>query len=158
MGKEALYNTLREKFDINRLLRAEERRNKISEYNKKRKCSHESSSTDFPNSTPTNSSSSSGTVDSPIADITSAGTLTRVKRARISLNKVDPIMFAPIEKKHIFKFSRPNGTVVRFNIGSLVDYLLSSGDFTDPETRIPFLDEHLKEIDTIVTYFYLLFY
>jgi hypothetical protein len=61
-------------------------------------------------------------------------------------------MFTPIDKKHVFKFSRPNGTVVRFNIESLVDYLLVSGDFNDPETRIQFSDENLKEIDAIVSH------
>ena len=60
-------------------------------------------------------------------------------------------MFCPIDKKNFFKFSRPNGTVVRFNIESLVDYLLISGDFNDPETRIQFTDENLKEIDAIVS-------
>jgi len=64
-------------------------------------------------------------------------------------NVVDPIMLGPLEK-NIFKFIRPNGTTVLFNIESLIDYLISSGDFTDPETRIPFTDEHLKEIDQMV--------
>jgi hypothetical protein len=70
----------------------------------------------------------------------------------VKLNKIDPIMLEPIGKKsQCFKFVRPNGTVVRFNIESLVDYLLSAGDFFDPETRIPFSDTDLAEIDSIVS-------
>ena len=64
-------------------------------------------------------------------------------------NVVDPIMLGPLEK-HTFKFKRPNGTTIVFNLESLIDYLVSSGDFTDPETRIPFSDEDLKEIDRLV--------
>eukprot|EP01036_Dinobryon_divergens_P031719 gene31719-41170_t len=109
LPKGALYKKLQENYDIDRLIRAESRRNKVSEVqSKKRKLAEEE-----------------------------------------PLNKYDPIMFTPIDKKHVFKFSRPNGTVVRFNIESLVDYLLVSGDFNDPETRIQFSDENLKEIDAI---------
>jgi len=69
---------------------------------------------------------------------------------KVKLNTIDPIMMVPIGKKNCFKFVRPNGTVVRFNIESLVDYLIASGDFNDPETRIPFSDADLTEIDAIV--------
>lgn len=68
---------------------------------------------------------------------------------KAQINNLDPIMFVPL-KKHIFKFRRPNGSYVAFNIESLVDYMISSGDFSDPETRIPFQDSELKEIDNIV--------
>ncbi len=70
---------------------------------------------------------------------------------KVKLNTIDPIMMVPIGKKKCFKFVRPNGTIIRFNIESLVDYLLSSGDFNDPETRIPFSDADLTEIDAIVS-------
>ena len=66
------------------------------------------------------------------------------------LNKIDPIMLSPISKKNTWKFLRPNGSAVQFNIESLVDYLLTTGDFADPETRIQFEDKDLKEIDATV--------
>jgi hypothetical protein len=75
-----------------------------------------------------------------------------VPHKRVKLNKIDPIMLVPIGKNKCFKFVRPNGTVIRFNIESLVDYLLSSGDFHDPETRLPFSDNDLNEIDAIVSF------
>lgn len=71
---------------------------------------------------------------------------------RAKLNKFDPIMFIPIGKKKTFKFVRPNGSVVQFNVDTLVDYLLISGDFMDPETRLPFSEEDLAEIDKIVIF------
>jgi hypothetical protein len=74
------------------------------------------------------------------------------KRAKFSgkLNKLDPIMLTPLRKKDTFKFVRPNGSCVVFNIDTLVDYILSTGDFSDPETRIAFSDEDLETIDKLV--------
>jgi hypothetical protein len=123
---------LQERFDIDRLMRTEARREKIETLRdeKKRKLEAESDSTER------QSTSSPSTVP----------------RKKVKLNKIDPIMLEPIGKKsQCFKFVRPNGTVVRFNIESLVDYLLSAGDFFDPETRIPFSDTDLAEIDSIVS-------
>ena len=37
-----------------------------------------------------------------------------------------------------------------FNIESLVDFILATGDFSDPETRLPFSDQDLLEIDALV--------
>ena len=65
------------------------------------------------------------------------------------VNKVDPIMLGSF-KKHTFKFARTKDIGVLFNVDSLVDWCLSTGDFSDPETRIPFSDEDLKEIDRTV--------
>ena len=69
--------------------------------------------------------------------------------AGFKLNKFDPIMLCPVDKKNIWKFIRPNGSAVVFNLGTLVDYVLVTGDFSDPETRIPFSDNDLKEIDEL---------
>lgn len=38
-----------------------------------------------------------------------------------------------------------------FNIESLVDFILATGDFSDPETRLPFSDQDLTEIDALVS-------
>jgi len=58
-------------------------------------------------------------------------------------------MFVPVKKRHTFKFVRPNGSAVVFNVESLVDFVLASGDFSDPETRLPFSDEDLAQIDEV---------
>ena len=42
-------------------------------------------------------------------------------------------------------------TRVAFNIESLVDYLLASGNFRDPVSRIPFTMTDLGEIDELVS-------
>jgi len=65
------------------------------------------------------------------------------------VNKLDPIMFTTL-KKNVYKFYRPNGTYVAFNVDTLVDYMLTTGDFSDPETRIPFSDDNLHDIDQAV--------
>lgn len=68
---------------------------------------------------------------------------------KVFANTHDPIMLTPLGK-YVFTFERPNGSVCRFNIDSLVDYLLATGDFHDPETRIPFTEDDLKSIDDLV--------
>jgi hypothetical protein len=57
-------------------------------------------------------------------------------------------MFAPI-RKNAFKFYRSNGSITAFNADSLADYILASGDFCDPISRIPFSDGDLKAIDEL---------
>jgi len=74
-----------------------------------------------------------------------------MKRSRKQpLNRIDPIMFVPLKKKkHVWSFVRPGGSRVAFNVETLVDFMLASGDFHDPETRIPFSDADLVEIDRV---------
>lgn len=50
-----------------------------------------------------------------------------------------------------FEFTRTNGSVVMYNVESLVQYLLATGDFSEPETRIPFSDEDLRRLDIEVS-------
>jgi len=38
----------------------------------------------------------------------------------------------------IFRYQRPNGSAVSYRVSSLVDYLLATGKFEEPETRLPF--------------------
>jgi hypothetical protein len=71
------------------------------------------------------------------------------KKALTIVNKVDPIMLGAL-KKHTFKFARTKDVGVLFNVDSLVDWCLTTGDFSDPETRIPFSDDDLQEIDKAV--------
>lgn len=66
------------------------------------------------------------------------------------INKLCPIMFTAIGKKNIWKYVRSNGNVVAFNAETLADYILSTGDFTDPETRVSFAESDLKEVDEIL--------
>jgi len=47
----------------------------------------------------------------------------------------------------IFKYERPHGGVVAFNLEVLIDYILATGDFLDPETRQPFSDDALRDMD-----------
>lgn len=62
------------------------------------------------------------------------------------VNELDPIMLMKIGKD-CHRFVRPNGRVVLYNLDSLVDYFISTGDFLEPETRLPFSDEELRAID-----------
>lgn len=137
MSKDELFKYLKDKVNFDRLLRADARSNHSNEMNtKKRKIDD-----NYYNNSCNSSSSSS---------VPCSTSVTAPKRKCIKLNQYDPIMMTKIGKNEkCFKFVRPNGTTVRFSIEPLVDYLLSSGDFSDPETRIPFSDDNLKEIDTI---------
>mmetsp|Transcript_16014 Transcript_16014/g.21168 ORF Transcript_16014/g.21168 Transcript_16014/m.21168 type:complete len:296 (+) Transcript_16014:147-1034(+) len=71
------------------------------------------------------------------------------KKRKGGLNKLDPIMFTKIGK-YKYKFVRPNGKVIQYNVESLVEYLLSTGDFHEPETRIRFSENDLRQIDEAV--------
>eukprot|EP00613_Pedinella_sp_CCMP2098_P047247 CAMPEP_0171835970 /NCGR_PEP_ID=MMETSP0992-20121227/11295_1 /TAXON_ID=483369 /ORGANISM="non described non described, Strain CCMP2098" /LENGTH=508 /DNA_ID=CAMNT_0012451885 /DNA_START=349 /DNA_END=1875 /DNA_ORIENTATION=+ len=64
---------------------------------------------------------------------------------------VDPVMLTelgPHDPK--WTFTRPNGQKVVYGALSLADYMLCSGDFTEPHTRVPFGDGDLSEIDALV--------
>jgi len=68
------------------------------------------------------------------------------KKQKTNLNKYDPIMLNKLGK-HVFKFVRPNGLIIGYNIKSLVKYFLTSGNFSEPETKIEFSDNDLKRLD-----------
>lgn len=69
-----------------------------------------------------------------------------------SLPLIDPIMLTEIpDGAPTFVYKRPNGKDVTFNLGTLIDYFLSTGDFTEPETRLDFSDADLERIDMIAT-------
>ena len=62
---------------------------------------------------------------------------------------MDPIMLSPLptNPKLRFAYKRPNGLQVEYSIESLADYLLCSGHFVEPETRLPFSNEDLSRLD-----------
>ncbi|KAH7474072.1 hypothetical protein PRIC1_014386 [Phytophthora ramorum] len=68
------------------------------------------------------------------------------KKAKVVVNTLDPIMFTELGP-HTFEFTRTNGSVCVYNVEALVQYILATGDFSEPETRIPFSDEDLRRID-----------
>eukprot|EP00644_Phytophthora_capsici_P015937 jgi/Phyca11/509779/fgenesh2_kg.PHYCAscaffold_49_\ len=68
------------------------------------------------------------------------------KKAKVVMNTLDPIMMTELGP-HTFEFTRTNGSVVVYNVESLVQYILATGNFSEPETRIPFSDEDLRRID-----------
>ena len=62
---------------------------------------------------------------------------------------VDPILLCPLpdDPKKRFSYARPNGLIVEYSCESLADYLLCSGQFREPETRLPFSDSDLRRLD-----------
>ncbi|KAL7693633.1 hypothetical protein Plhal304r1_c003g0010341 [Plasmopara halstedii] len=68
------------------------------------------------------------------------------KKAKVVINTLDPIMLTELGP-HTFEFTRTNGSVVMYNVESLVQYILATGDFSEPETRIAFTDEDLHRMD-----------
>ena len=138
LPKPILYQRLKEQFNFERLLRMEQRSS-----------TKNSSGVDGTESILGKKRSSDDVADSSSSSSSSQGNSKENKK--IKLNTIDPIMLIPIGKKKTFKFVRPNGTKVQFLLDSLVDYLVTSGDFSDPETRIPFTDADLTEIDKLVS-------
>jgi hypothetical protein len=47
----------------------------------------------------------------------------------------------------VFVSDLGGGHTVRYNVDSLVLYLVSSGDFSEPTTRRPFTDDELRKLD-----------
>jgi len=60
-----------------------------------------------------------------------------------------PISLQPI-KYPCWVFKVSNNKFVYYNLKPLVEYLLSSGNFRDPMTRVPFSNENLNSIDKTV--------
>lgn len=163
MSKKLLYESLKEQYDLNRLQRIDKRRRnkKIS----KRLYHDDLDDEEIELNEVNLSSSSSSTTTStrrraaaPTTVVSSSETKTKLrKKIRLSCQSkcdnddIDPIMRIPLGK-HIFTFIRPNGSSTRFNVESLIDYMLETGDFTDPSSRLSFSDDDLKMIDKIVSY------
>jgi len=68
------------------------------------------------------------------------------KKQKIELNKYDPILLNKIGK-YIYTYTRSNGLTVVYNIESLIEYMLSTGNFIEPETKIEFSDIDLIKLD-----------
>jgi len=62
----------------------------------------------------------------------------------------DPITLEELGA-HQYVFTRQNGTQQAYNVESLVDYILASGIFSEPVSRIAFSDEELKSLDQCAT-------
>lgn len=124
MPKSKLFKELSERYNIDRLMRAEQRaekKKKDVETERKRPLEEDE------------------------AQVQSSSSDKRTKSS--SSSEIDPIMLCKISKKMKFEYKRPNGSTAYYNVESLIDYLISSGEFIDPQTRIPFSDEDLQAID-----------
>ena len=166
LTKDELFSKLKTQFNLDRLQRITHRNSgkrprELDDNNKSSSTSSSSSSSSSRSSS--SSSSSSATSSNNTSSSSSSSSVKRKKKAlnkdlnktnssnnktRNSVNMVDPIMFVPI-KRNSFKFLRPNGSAVVFNVESLIDYMLLTGNFHDPETRLEFSDNNLRTIDTL---------
>jgi hypothetical protein len=63
---------------------------------------------------------------------------------------MDPITRESLEGKHIYEFTRPNGLVVRYDAVTLAEYMVATGDFCEPESRIPFTNAELQQLELAV--------
>ena len=50
----------------------------------------------------------------------------------------------------MFEFSRPNGTKVKYDARTLAQYIVSSGDFLEPVSRVRFSEKDLLRLDYTV--------
>jgi len=140
LSKETIYMKLKQKFDIERLLRTDARHSRLEKLYELKKRKHD------------DCESAEGTSSLQVNNTSSSCSSTKKSTKQSSkFNLIDPIMHLKVDPKKSFKFVRSNGITVCFNIDSLVEYMLSTGDFSDPETRIPFTDSELKLIDETVS-------
>ncbi len=76
-----------------------------------------------------------------------------VKRPRSSSERFpagarDPITLEPLaDSSHVFTYKRSAESVGAFDLPTLVQYLVATGDFRDPETRVPFPSQVLAKLD-----------
>jgi len=129
---------LKQKFDIERLLRTDARHSRLEKLYEQKKRKHDDCES---------AEGTSQKVDNTSSSCSSTKKSSSSSRQSTKFNVIDPIMHVKVDPKKSFKFVRSNGFTVCFNIDSLVEYMLSTGDFSDPETRIPFTDSELKLID-----------
>lgn len=74
----------------------------------------------------------------------------KTEEDEIESEDVDPILLTKIRPGSVrYEFVRPNGTKQVFRAESLIDYMLATCKFHDPETRIEFTDDQLKELDVL---------
>lgn len=74
----------------------------------------------------------------------------RQEEEDIESDDIDPILFTKIRPSSLrYEFFRENGTKQLFRAESLIDYMLATCQFHDPETRIDFSNEQLKDLDEI---------
>lgn len=69
---------------------------------------------------------------------------------------IDPITLeplGPITYTHIL----PSNCVIRYNLPTLVEYLISSGDFRDPVSRTPLTSMQLEHLDELIHFHKLTF-
>lgn len=61
-------------------------------------------------------------------------------------NRTDPISLDRITKRNAVVFNR-NGIAMAYDVRTLASYIFSSGDFSDPQTRLAFSVDDLTIID-----------
>ncbi len=161
LAKPLLYSKLKDTFNLDRLHRLARRSNKKRSIDDDlgdiMTSSSSSSSFSFSSSSYSLSASSSSTSKSSSSSSSAISTVRKnqKKRKRVSSirnteKSIDPILLVPVQKTKAFKYLRPNGTEVSFNIESLVDYILTTGNFADPVSRLNFTDQNLKDMDQLI--------
>lgn len=72
-------------------------------------------------------------------------------RKILSKDEICPISFESI-KYPCFAFKTENNVLIYYNIQALRNFLIKTGDFRDPSTRVKYTDKQLFEIDSIYRY------
>ena len=65
---------------------------------------------------------------------------------RLILRRPFPFNVSEIQYTHIL----PSNCVIRYNLPTLVEYLISSGDFRDPVSRTPLTSMQLEHLDELI--------
>jgi len=172
MSKEAAFTYLKSTYDYGRLKRRQKRSLIVHEAaarisknassntgpwkqrKRPRKCPHSSNAKSISASTKhqrkgeARADEEFSPTHNSIANIKNPNRSCSLKSGSIK-QKLDPIMLVELGD-HVFSYRRPNGTSICYNADTLVDYILATGDFLEPESRIPFADADLRELDDIV--------
>jgi len=73
-------------------------------------------------------------------------------RKILSKNELCPISCEPI-RYPCFVFKTPNNVLIYYNLLTLRNFLIKTGDFRDPSTRTEYTNKQLLELDNIYNYY-----
>jgi hypothetical protein len=140
---DTLASALRQQFSANQLRGAARRQGRLSKTAAAETLAHVFGS-------PTNTSPSSPTCAGP--EFPTAARTRGLKRPRsppsFPADSRDPITLEPLsESAHVFTYKRSAESIGAFDLETLVQYITMTGDFRDPETRVPFSKKVMDRLD-----------
>ena len=74
----------------------------------------------------------------------------RFIRTKLGISQICPITLEPV-RYPLFAYKLQNNKFIYYNLQQLSDFLVTTGDFRDPKTRLPYSEQILMKIDLEMT-------